>query len=111
MEKFMFIFQGRYDHNRSAEEIQQHTAKWYAWVERLRTAGRYITGDPLQPGGKLISGEAKSVTDGPFTEGKEVVGGFFLVNAENYDEAVEMAKDCPDLPFGGIVQVRQILKY
>ena len=53
---------------------------------------------------------AKSVTDGPYTEGKEVVGGFFIVNAKDIDEAVELAKDCPDLEHGSKVQVRQVMK-
>jgi hypothetical protein len=52
----------------------------------------------------------KSVTDGPYTEGKEVVGGFFIINAKDIDEAVELAKDCPDLGQGSKVQVRQVMK-
>ena len=61
-------------------------------------------------GGKLVSGPNKTVTDGPYTEGKEVVGGFFLVNARDLDEAVEISKDCPDYELGGSVQVRQVMK-
>ena len=62
------------------------------------------------PGGKLVSGANKTVTDGPYTEGKEVVGGFFIINANSLDEAAEIAKGCPDFEQGGSVQVRQVMK-
>ncbi|NJO25072.1 MAG: hypothetical protein HC867_03675 [Bacteroidia bacterium] len=91
--------------------MQAHMGKWYAWIEKLNKAGKYITGEPLLPGGKLVSGKnGKSVTDGPYTEGKEVVGGFFLVNADNMEEAVKMCDDYPDYSYGGSVQVRQVMK-
>ncbi|MES1216816.1 MAG: YciI family protein [Bacteroidota bacterium] len=69
-----------------------------------------MSGEPLAPGGKLISGKNKNVTDGPYTEGKEVVGGFFIISAANMDEAVEISKDCPDFDKGGSVQVRHVMK-
>ena len=69
-----------------------------------------MAGEPLLPGGKLISGANKKVTDGPYTEGKEIVGGFFIIKAADYDEAVTIAKDCPDYEYGGSVQVRQVMK-
>jgi len=47
------------------------------------------------------------VKDGPFAEAKEVMGGFFVVEAEDYDQAVEVAKTCPHMDFGSI-EVRQI---
>jgi len=69
------------------------------------------SGEPLLPGGKLLSGTGcKVVTDGPYTEGKEVVGGYLIVNAKDMDEAVSIAKACPDFDLGGTVQVRQVMK-
>ncbi|MBD0300511.1 MAG: hypothetical protein ICV82_09805, partial [Nitrososphaera sp.] len=79
-------------------------------IDQLNKDGKFISGEPLTPSGKLVSGPNKAITDGPYTEGKEVVGGYFLVNANNYDEAVEIAKGCPDYEYGGSVQVRQVMK-
>jgi hypothetical protein len=112
MEKFMFIFQGGMPSNnqQSPEQIQSHMGKWMAWIDQLSKVDKYVAGEPLLPGGKLISGANKKVTDGPNTEGKEIVGGFFIIKAADYDEAVTIAKDCPDYEYGGSVQVRQVMK-
>ena len=110
MEKFMLIFQGGQLEGLSPEAMEAQMGKWMAWVERLNKEGRYVSGEPLLPGGKLVTGTKKTVTDGPYTEGKEVVGGYFVVNAGNMQEAVEIAKDCPDYEYGGSVQVRQVMK-
>jgi hypothetical protein len=110
MEKFMFIFHGGQADSLSPEQMQEHFGKWMGWVDSLSKAGKYVAGEPLLPGGKLVSGKNKSVTDGPYTEGKEVVGGFFVINAESIDDAVAISKDCPDFDLGGSVQVRQVMK-
>jgi len=111
MEKFMFIFQGGEMNGASPEQMQANMGKWMAWIEKLSKSNQYVAGEPLLPGGKLVSGKGgKTVTDGPFTEGKEVVGGFFIVNAKDMQDAVEMAKDCPNYELGGSVQVRQVMK-
>lgn len=106
----MLIFHGGVNPNSSPEAMQDNMGKWMAWIEKLNKEGQYVAGEPLMPGGKLISGTSKTITDGPYTEGKEVVGGFFIVNANTMDEAVEIAKDCPDYAHGGSVQVRQVMK-
>lgn len=106
----MFIFQGGQPDRMSPEHMQAHMGKWMAWIDKLNKAGKYVSGEPLLPGGKLVSGNKKSVTDGPFTEGKEVVGGFFIINANDMDEAVAISKDFPDFEYGGAVQVRQVMK-
>jgi len=111
MEKFMLIFQGGGpSQNASPEFMQAQMGKWMAWIEKLSKAGKYVSGEPLLPGGKLIKGKSKTVTDGPYTEGKEIVGGYFILNAENYDEVVKLCDDYPDYENGGIIQVRQVMK-
>ena len=111
MEKFMFIFHGGSSTSSSPEAMQANMGKWMAWIDKLNSNGQYVAGEPLIPGGKLVSGSGgKNVTDGPYTEGKEVVGGFFIVNAKDINEAVTMAKECPDYEIGGTVQVRQVMK-
>ena len=111
MEKFMLIFHGGQMEGASPEQMQAEMGKWMAWIEKLSKSDQYVAGEPLIPGGKLVSGKnGKSVTDGPYTEGKEVVGGFFIIKAKNLDEAVAISKDYPDYDKGGTVQVRQVMK-
>lgn len=112
MEKFMFLFHGGMSSSDqlSPEAMQQNMGKWMAWIEQLSKAGKYVAGEPLMPGGKSIGGKDRVITDGPFAEGKEVVGGFFIVNAENYEEALAIAQDYPDFELDGKVQIRQVMK-
>jgi hypothetical protein len=111
MEKFMLIFHGGQLDGLSPEEMQAQMGKWFAWIEKLRKTEQYVSGEPLLPGGKLVSGPGgKTVTDGPYTEGKEVVGGFFIIKARDLAEAVVISRDCPDFGFGASVQVRQVMK-
>jgi hypothetical protein len=112
MEKFMFIFHGAPpDGTASAEQMQANMGKWMAWIDKLAKTEQYVSGEPLLPGGKLVSGKGgKTVTDGPYTEGKELVGGFFIIKAKDLDEAVAISKEYPDYERGGSVQVRQVMK-
>lgn len=111
MEKFMLIFHGGQMDGASPEQMQASMGKWMAWIQKLSAADKYAAGEPLIPGGKLVSGPGgKTVTDGPYTEGKEVVGGFFIIHAKDMEEAVAISKDCPDFELGGSVQVRQVMK-
>ena len=109
MEKFMLIFHGGIKQDASPADMQANMGKWMSWVENLNKEGKYVSGEPLLPGGKLVSGPA-SITDGPYTEGKEVVGGYFIINAANMEEAVAECDNYPDFDYGGQVQVRQVMK-
>jgi len=76
----------------------------------LKNKGGYKGGEPLVPGGKVVSQKSgKIVIDGPYAETKEQVGGFFLVEAASYEEAVEMAKDYPDFHLNGKVEIREVM--
>ena len=112
MQDFMFIFRGGSDAaSLSAEEMQNHMQKWFQWVNDLRGKNIYVAGEALTPTGKTISGKKALVTDGPFAESKELVGGFFVVKAASLDEAVEIAKGYPDFIFNGAVEVREVMKF
>jgi hypothetical protein len=111
MEKYMFIFIGGDPSHLSPEAQQANMGKWFAWVEKLKNEKKYAGGEALLPGGKTVKGLKKTVTDGPFAESKEVVGGYFVVLAKNLDEAVAMAKECPDYELGGSVEVREVMKF
>jgi len=112
MEKFMLIFIGGLDPStlNSPEQMQAAMQEWFDWVDKLKKEGRYDSGEPLDPTGKGVSGPKKLVTDGPFAESKELVGGFFIIKAKNIDEAVTIAKDSPDLKHNGRVEVRPVMK-
>lgn len=111
MEKFMLIFEGiKSNQEPSAQEMQDIMAKWMAWIDKLAKAGRYVEGEPLLPTGKIISGKNKTVTDAVFAEGKEIIGGYFIINAADYAEAVALCNDYPDFESGGSVIVRQVQK-
>ncbi len=105
----MLIFHGGIKQDASPEDLQANMGQWMAWVEKLHKEGRYVSGEPLLPGGKLVSSKT-TVTDGPYTEGKEVVGGYFIINAATMEEAVEECQHYPDFPYGGQIQVRQVMK-
>lgn len=85
--------------------------KWMAWMKELGEKGNLkAVGSPLEKTGKLVSGKSKVVSDGPFAEAKDLIGGFTLVTAKDIDEAVELSKGCPIFLVGGAVEVRPILQ-
>ncbi len=111
MEKFMLLFQGAMPTEQpSPQQMEETMGKWFAWINKLAQSGKYDSGEALLPTGKVLKGSHKNVTDGPFTEGKEIIGGYFIVNANDYDEAVSLCEDYPDYATGGTVIVRQIQK-
>jgi hypothetical protein len=111
MSEFMFLFRGGNYEGFSPEQLQQVVQDYIAWVKELRNKGSYKAGDELQKNGRIVKREAGNNTDGPFVESKEAVGGYFLIEAANYDEAVEIARSSPNLQHDGWVEVRQISDY
>jgi hypothetical protein len=105
---FLYLFRGGDNGSASPEDMQRTMQKWGAWVETLAKENRMRGGDPLETQGKLVSGKAKTVTDGPFAEAKDVVGGYLLVAASDLAQATELAKGCPIFELGGAVEVRAI---
>jgi hypothetical protein len=101
MEKFMYLFRGGMAGEQAANVPADHMQKWMNWME---------TGEPLQPTGKQVNGSKKVVTDGPFIEAKELVGGYLIVNAKDINEAVEISKGCPIFEVDGKLEVRPIQK-
>jgi hypothetical protein len=95
----------------SPDQMQQAIQKYMAWGAKLRTAGVLVSSDKLADDrGRVLRGKNGQlrVTDGPFSEGKEVLGGYYVIKAESYEEAIERAKDCPHLGYGGTIEVRQV---
>ncbi|WAC17791.1 YciI family protein [Luteolibacter sp. SL250] len=104
---YLLLFRGTDWHRGlSIDEVRDVMSRWEAWYGGVVEAGNMIAASPLENEGKLVSGKNKEVADGPFAESKETVGGFFMVNAASMEEAVELAKACPALPYGLTVEVR-----
>ena len=96
--------------NISPEEMQKAIEKYMAWDGKLRSDGVLLASHKLaDEAGKVMRGKGQArVTDGPYSETKEILGGYYLIKAANYNAAVEIARGCPSLGFGGTVEVRQV---
>ncbi|MEQ9263636.1 MAG: YciI family protein [Balneolaceae bacterium] len=111
MNKYMLIL---FEHENayadfSPEEMQKEIAAHGQWIQEL--GEHYDSGEPLHQPAKTIIGKDKITTDGPFIESKELVSGFYILNASSFDEATELAKGCPVLRLGGKVEVREVMKF
>ena len=108
--EYMLLFRGTDWHKGlSPEEIQQVVNQMKAWFDRLTAEGKAKAGKPLFHEGKIVSQKrGRSVSDGPFAESKEAIGGFFLLEVGSLDEAAEIAEDFPALEYGATVEVRPV---
>jgi hypothetical protein len=85
------------------------TQRWNDWYDGLAQRGQVQQGRPLELHGRVISGpRGERVTDGPYAETKEVVGGYFVLTVADLDAATAIAQQCPGLPLGLTVEVRPI---
>ena len=98
----------------SPEEMQEGMKLWGAYEKELVDTGAYIAGEGLQPSATATTvkreGEERTVTDGPFAETKEQLGGFYLIECANLDEALEWAKKVP-VGDGQSTEVRPVMDY
>jgi hypothetical protein len=109
--EYMLLFRGpHWDRGLSTDELQQVMDKVMAWFEGLNERGKIKGAQPLGGQGRVISGtDGRFVVDGPFTETKEAVGGYLVLQADSLTEAVEIARSMPTLRYGISVEVRPIL--
>jgi hypothetical protein len=107
---YMLLFVGTDWHKGlSPEQMQKVAEEMMTWFRRLKDDGKAVAGHPLGFEGKVVSGKNRTVTDGPFAEAKEAIGGYFMLDVATMDEAVAIARQCPSLPFGVKVEVRPVL--
>ncbi len=108
--EYLVICRGaRFGESLSPEDIQNAMKQFHAWFERMIDQGKIRSGRQLAPGGKILSGR-KAVTDGPFTESKEGIAGYWFIQAPSLEEAVEIAKGDPLLDYGHTFEIRPILE-
>jgi|HubBroStandDraft_1064217.scaffolds.fasta_scaffold592893_1 hypothetical protein len=110
MSEFLFLYRSPAPQG-SPEQLQKTMQKWTAWMKELGEKGHLKNeGHPLERTGKLVKGKQKTVTDGPFAEAKDAIGGYSIVEARDLAHAVELAKGCPTFETDGAVEVRPIRK-
>ena len=114
MSEFVLLYRNTLEARRdshSPEKAQQTMKKWRAWFDDMTRKGCLKNiGQPLDDAGKVVGGTTKMVTDGPYAETKDVIGGYSLIEAGSLDEAAKIAAGCPIIENGGSVEVRPVMQ-
>ena len=114
MARFLLLMRGGGEGYESftPEQAEATLRKYFSWSDQLRREGRLVAADELAPGGQTVRARNDQFTvDGPYTETKEGIGGFYLIEAADENQATEIAKGCPILGHGGFVEVRAIVDH
>jgi hypothetical protein len=110
MNKYMLLLYGNMNNkldNLPKERVSEIHQKFGEWVKKMISQERFIGGDALTEKRKFIrDGQIK---DGPYTEAKEVMNGYFIIKAKNLDEAIRISEDHPSFLYGGIVEVVEMM--
>lgn len=104
--EYLVLSRGQWDSDASKEDIQRAIDDFYIWYERNLELGRMKPGSRLANEGKVVS--RTSVTDGPFAETKELIGGFWFILADGLDEAVALIAENPCVAFGLTMEIRPL---
>ena len=112
MTQFILLIRGGEDLNvnLSPEQIQEAVERYSRWAKRLRAEGKLVSAEKLKDneGFLLSTKNGQVLVDGPFAETKETIGGFFIINADSTEEAIEIARESPAMAQGGVVELREI---
>lgn len=115
MSEFIFLYRNspaaRHAAMGTPEQRQKSMQRWMAWMRDLEAKGHLKNaGQPLDPAAKVVRGGSRAVTDGPFVELKDVIGGYSIIEAKDLSQAADLAKNCPALDGAeGSVEVRPVL--
>ena len=107
---YMLLYHSDEWYNRlSHEELQKLMSQNKAWMEKLSSQGKATPGRALERRGAMVSGKnGRFVTDGPFAESKEAIGGYLVLDVDTLEEAVAIAQTIPGLAYGGSIEVRPL---
>lgn len=113
LKEFMLIFMGvdYTEMNLSQEDIQERAASWMSWQEKMRKLDILQSGNALQSDLRRVSGPSRTITNRMAVESKEIIGGYYIVKAQDLDGAIEIAQDYPDFDLGGTIEVRELMHY
>jgi hypothetical protein len=112
MKEFAFVYRNTYSPTPqlTKEQAAASMQQWVAWFNDMSNQGQLVSpGNRLEPAGGKVARPGQVVTDGPYAEIKETIGGFSIVKAESYEAALKLAHKCPILNVGGNVEVREII--
>lgn len=104
--EYLVLSRGKWDASASPETLQRVIEDFYAWHENMVASGKMKRGSRLMKEGKFVS--KRSVTDGPFSEAKEVIGGYWFVRARSLEEAAQLLSGSPCLAYGLFYEVREL---
>jgi hypothetical protein len=110
MKEFLLLYRGDYSviPQVPQEQLQATTKKWMDWMGSIAAQNKLADkGNRLNTSGRVLKPN-NVVTDGPYSEIKESIGGYSIIKVDSYDEAVNLAKSCPILAFGGNVEIREV---
>jgi hypothetical protein len=105
--EYLVICRGQWDKNASRDQIEKVIDQFYVWLDRLVADGKMKRGQRLTYEGRTV-GRRNVITDGPFGESKEVIGGYWFVVANNLDEAAQIAASNPCVEYGLFMEIRPI---
>lgn len=111
MKDYILFFRGGDTERKqfSPEDIQANMQRWQEWIAGIAQLNQFVGGQPLAAEGKVLQGGSHKLIDGPFVEGKEIVGGYIHIKARDMEEAVRLADGCPILEAEtGSVEIREI---
>ena len=111
MAEFLYVYRGGGNRPSTPEAMQKRMQKWTVWMKELSDKGHLKSpGQPLEVTGKVVKGKQGVVTDGPYAESKDVIGGYSLIEARDLDQAAKLSAGCPILENGGLVEIRPVMK-
>ncbi len=112
MKEFMMLFrdEANMEEFANSEAVQAEVKRWNDWIGGIAAQGKFVKSDALGYEGRTIT-KNTVVTDGPYAEAKEIVGGYIIVKAADLDEAVQLAQGCPVLEDGGKVEIRDVMVF
>jgi len=115
MSEFALLYRSTQEAHRDAmgspEKAQQSMTKWRAWFKEMADKGQLKSiGQPLERVGSVVAGKKRTITDGPYAETKDVIGGFSIIEAKDLEQAAKIASACPIREVGGSVEVRPVLQ-
>jgi hypothetical protein len=111
MTEFMMIFRSEKSERPtpSPEEMQQMVKVWQDWIGGIAAQGKFVSTNALGREGRTVNAKG-IVTDGPYAEVKEIVGGYIIIKADDLNDAVQLSEGCPTLATGGKVEIRSVME-
>ncbi|WP_166442742.1 YciI family protein [Phragmitibacter flavus] len=97
-----------WDEELPVEDIAKVVNEYHLWVDRMLAEGKLTGGRPLTAGGRVVSKQGGRISDGPFVESKEAIGGYLIIQAESFDEAAAIASTFPPIRQGVQLEIREL---